>query len=241
MTAVLFVLGLLVGSFLNVLIYRLPREQGFVSGRSHCPHCNAIIAWYDNLPLVSFLFLRGRCRHCDKAISLQYPIVELVSGMVFVALWHQPFFLIALELLLVIAVVDFEHFLILDSLLVVLGVLGIGYHALHHTISLSYFLTALILAGIFFALWYGSQGKWMGFGDVKLVGVLGLVFGFPGAIIAVYLAILAGGFFGGILLLLGKAHLKTHLPFGTFLSLGAAVFVFTAQPLYELFSRLFFY
>jgi leader peptidase (prepilin peptidase)/N-methyltransferase len=128
----IFGIGAIVGSFLNVLIYRLPKNRNFVTGRSSCPHCDALIAWYDNIPILSFVFLRGRCRHCRGAISLRYPLVELVSA---------GFFLLAFQLyglsaqtavvsvffclLFVITVIDFQHYIIPDAITIPGMILGL--------------------------------------------------------------------------------------------------------------------
>ena len=140
----LFILGLLVGSFLNVLMYRLPRGEQFVAGHSRCPHCGHELAWYDLLPVISYLMLRARCRYCHARISVQYPIIELVSGLFFV-LGHSVVAIIFLEVFLVIAVIDYQHLIIPDSLLVVLGIVGIV-----DGVSRTDVYSALVAGGFFF-------------------------------------------------------------------------------------------
>ncbi|MEK7583467.1 MAG: prepilin peptidase [Patescibacteria group bacterium] len=228
----MFILGLLVGSFLNVLIYRLPRELPFVKGRSHCPHCDRVLAWYDLVPVVSYVMLRGRCRQCHHHISLQYPLVELLSGVLFVfapsLLW-----LVALEVFLVLAVIDLQHLLIPDALLVVLIAVALAMRVAWQPWNL---LSALAVGGLLFLLWFLSKGTWIGFGDVKLVAVLGLLFGFPGTAIVIYGGVMIGGLVSVVLLALRKANRKTAVPLGTFLALAAIVYI-----LYEPAQRLFPY
>lgn len=216
--------GFVIGSFLNVLICRVPAGQGVVFGRSHCPHCHATLALYDLIPLASFAILRGHCRSCRKAISFQYPLVELASGILFIFLWTQPLFLIAAELLLAIAIIDYRHFIIPDSLLIVLAIAALWEH---HVFS------ALGAFAFFATLWLVSRGRWIGFGDAKLAGVLGLLFGFPAVGLIVYIAVLLGGLFGVTMIVLKKATMKTALPFGTLLSLCAGIYIFFNEPLIQ--------
>lgn len=223
MSGFLFILGLIVGSFLNVLIYRIPRGEGFVAGRSRCPHCHHDLVWRDLVPLVSYLILRGKCRYCRKPISAQYPLIELISGIFFV-MAPSLFALALLEIFLVLAVIDYQHLIIPDSLLIVLAAIALVQSGLHHWAS------ALGCAAFFFLLWVISRGRWIGFGDVKLAGVLGLLFGFPGAVIVIYLAVIGGGLLSVILLVLKKATMKTALPLGTLMTLCAGFYLFFQAP-----------
>jgi leader peptidase (prepilin peptidase)/N-methyltransferase len=199
---VIFIFGALIGSFLNVLILRLPKSQT-LTGRSVCIHCRHSLAYYDLFPLISYLSLGGRCRYCQKSISPRYFIIELVSGLLFVFVAINSFMsgsfeialmaraLIVLSLLIVIFVIDYEHFLILDSILifgvvfVILANIVLDF-LLFGSITLSFtsFLVSGLLGGavafaMFYLLWFFSKGRWMGFGDVKLVFFLGLVVGWP--------------------------------------------------------------
>ncbi|MEK7616155.1 MAG: prepilin peptidase [Patescibacteria group bacterium] len=232
MLAVYFAFGLIVGSFLNVLIYRIPHGEGFFAGRSHCPYCGHRLVWYDLVPLVSFVLLRGHCRYCSERISLQYPLIELISGLLFVLLWQQPLMLAAIALLLVISVIDLQHFLIPDMLLVPIVLLALVNHR-----SWDAVIFAFAAALFFFLLWFFSRGRWIGFGDVKLAGVLGLLFGFPDALVVFYVAVIVGGLLGSILLVLKKATMKTQLPFGTLLAFGAVLVASLQAPIHEILSR----
>ena len=216
LTVTLFILGLLVGSFLNVLIYRLPRGIGFVKGRSACPHCEKQIAWYDLMPVISFVLLHGRCRNCHAPISFQYPLIEIISGIFFVFA-PSIIALILLEIFLVIAVIDYQHLIIPDSLVIIVGLVGL--FQLH-------LFTALASAGFFGILWLISNGRWIGFGDVKLAGALGLFFGFPATLLIIYIAIMVGGAVGLVLMATRRATMKTALPFGSLLCVSAGVYLF---------------
>jgi len=227
---ILFLLGLAIGSFLNVLIYRLPRELPFVKGRSRCPHCEHVLAWYDLVPLISYVVLLGRCRYCKQYISIQYALIELASGLLFVFAPSLPW-LVALEVFLVLAVIDLQHLLIPDGLLVFLIAVALVIRIAWHPANV---LSALGAGGFFLILWLVSRGTWIGFGDVKLGVVLGLMFGFPGAALVIYGGVILGGLVSIILLLLRKANRKTAVPLGTFLALAAMIYI-----LYEPAQRIF--
>lgn len=238
----IFLFGLIVGSFLNVVIYRLPRGGSIVFGRSGCTHCNAKLAWYDLIPIVSFVVLAGRCRSCGKAISPIYPLVELYSGLIFVlayflfaadgwASWVFSIFI--LETFFLLAVIDFHHLILPDSLLVTIAAgavifsatlrivgLGSGYWKLFSTDSL---IGAGLLFAVFFLIWLITRGRGLGFGDVKLAGIVGLLFGWWSGLIIVYVAVVIGALLGFLLLLTRKANLKTKLPLGTLICLAATL------------------
>ncbi len=220
----LLLLGLVVGSFLNVLIYRIPRGEGFVVGSSRCTTCRHDLAWYDLIPLVSYLLLRGRCRYCAAPFSIRYPIVELISGLFFVFA-PSVFILIELELFLVIAFIDAEHLIIPDGLLLALlaVVIASNYHAV---LSWHQWVAVVSYAGFFFSLWWVSRGRWIGFGDVKLAAVLGLLFGFPAGLLVIYVAVILGAIVGIFLMVTRRATMKTAVPFGTLLAISACCFLF---------------
>lgn len=248
MLFILIVFGLLVGSFLNVVIYRIPRGQGIVLGRSHCPRCHHELVWHDLIPVVSFVLGRGRCKYCHAPISWIYPAVETAVAFLVVASWYQWgatlgwlywFFTLAILLsLFASAVIDLRHLLLPDGILIFLGVIAsifaIAVRFMHvanpfSTFSLAAVAVAFVLAGAFFLLWYFSRGRWLGFGDVKLLALLGLVFGFPGAAIVTYGGVILGGIVGVAVLISGHGTGKTKLPLGTFLCASGILYVFFYQ------------
>ena len=216
----LFLTGLFVGSFLNVLIYRIPRGQQFVAGRSRCPHCRAVLAWYDLIPVASWLILHGRCRTCHQQISPVYPFVELLSGLFFVFAPSIPM-LVALEVFLVLVIVDYRHLIIPDGLLIVLLAAALATRAF----SWDTLWTVLGCGGFFLLLWLVSRGRWIGFGDVKFAAVIGVLFGFPGGVIALYAAVILGGVISVFLLALGRATMKTKLPLGSLFAVSAMWYI----------------
>jgi leader peptidase (prepilin peptidase)/N-methyltransferase len=209
----IFIIGLCVGSFVNVLIDRLPKGEDVFGGRSRCDYCKKNLRWFELIPILSFFTQSGRCLRCHKKLSFQYPIIELVVGIGFVFLFPSiPELLIFLSLL-VIFVADLKYEIIPDSM-VVFGLLG---SMLRGT---NYWIWGFGAAAFFLFLFLITRGRGMGFGDVKLVFLLGLMLGFPNIVIALYAAFLTGAAVGIILMLGGKKTLKSHVPFGPFLILG---------------------
>ncbi|MDO8669288.1 MAG: prepilin peptidase, partial [Candidatus Buchananbacteria bacterium] len=220
----LFLLGLIVGSFVNVVIYRIPRGQSVVGGRSQCPNCRKKLPWYDLIPIASFFIVRGRCRNCKKSISWIYPLVELYSGFIFLfsfslfvsgGLINWLFVVFVLEVLFILALIDLRHLILPDSLLLVLligvVVLGVIQRWLNlgsdwQVLNLDNLIGAVSLFGFLFLIWLLSKGKWLGFGDVKLAGIIGLIFGLWGGLIIFYGAIIIGTAVGLILLVSHRAN-----------------------------------
>jgi leader peptidase (prepilin peptidase)/N-methyltransferase len=237
------IFGLCVGSFLNVVIARLPAGRSVISPGSACPRCGSAIAWYDNLPVLSYVLLRARCRACQNPISWRYPAVELICGMLF-ALAYLHFgptsrlaaALVLLGALIAITGIDFDHQIIPDMLSIpgiAVGVLwsfapgGIGWRdsALGVLVGGGVFI-AIILAS---SLVLGQPG--MGVGDVKLGAMLGAFLGWKLALLSILLSVLVGGPLAATLLATGRKARKDPLPFGPFLALGGMVSLFWGETL----------
>lgn len=255
--AFLFIFGAAVGSFLNVIIYRSTIGESWVSGRSHCEKCKKQIAWYDNIPLLSYFLLGGKCRHCKKSLSLSHPVIEGITGALFVW-WYfagflffkltqqpfvvlQPLFWLAVGLiLLVILVVDLKEMIIPDTAVALLFVLVILYRVglvafnVMQAEDLLLSLISMIGAGIFFfLLWFLTQGKGMGFGDVKLALPLGLLLGWPQVLVWLFASFLIGAVVGVTLLLFHKVKMKQAVPFGPFLVIGTLVSLIWGDQLFS--------
>ena len=232
-------LGLCLGSFANVLIWRLPRNEQVVKGRSHCPKCDRQIAWYDNLPLLGWLMLRGRCRHCRAPISARYPLVETAGGLLAVGClwWAGPTLtagaaFVFLYLLGVIAIIDWQHMIIPHTLTVAGMVAGLVLAELAGP-GLGPAILGLVVGGG--AVWLLSEGyrllrgqPGMGGGDVMLMGMVGAFLGpwAAGGVLA------SGALLGTVYVLIrggGRLNGTAKLPFGTFLAAGAAL-VLTVGP-----------
>lgn len=233
-------LGFVVGSFLNVVICRLQTDESFVGGRSHCTRCNKQIRWYDNIPLLSFLVLRGKCRDCKDGISWQYPLVELGTGLIFVLIgwvffslentqtWLLTAFYLALfSLLIIIFVYDWLTLYIPMVTVWIAIALVIAYNlAMTIVGNVSWnALLSLILSGagaflFFYALVALSHETWMGMGDAYLAFLVGLVSGWPGVLWALTFSFGLGAIVGLALVAWGSKGMKSQIPFGPFLVLG---------------------
>lgn len=223
--------GLMVGSFLNVCAWRWPRDESVISPRSSCPGCGEMIVWYDNVPVVSWVLLRGRCRRCSEPISIQYPLVELTTGLIWAGTfyhhgvgWEAMRGSLLLTILLGIALTDAGEYIIPDEFSVGGAVLGFAASFLPGGISWEQSLMGAATG--FFLLWgVAILGKMafkkdaMGGGDIKMMALIGAFLGVPGVLLTLFLGALLGSvIFGPISYKTGKL-----VPFGIFLSLGAAV------------------
>ena len=254
LTALLvFAFGASIGSFLNVVIWRLPRKEQISKGRSHCPQCHKDLQALDLIPIASFLWRRGRCAHCNKKISLRYPIIELIVGALFTAVfcflnptdpvsWFllaQAFFIIAV--LVVVFVIDLEHYLILDkviwpaTIIILLSNLVLDFW-LGNGIYFSETLQSVFgsIAGFlpFYLLWKISGGRWIGLGDAKFGSFLGAAFGLPLIFVNFFLAFFLGTIVAIPLLILGKKQLGSKLPLGTFLAVAGLITLIYGQQIW---------
>lgn len=240
-----FVFGLVVGSFLNVCICRLPREESVVSPPSHCPHCSYLIKWYDNIPLFSYLLLRGKCRGCGVHISLQYPLVELLNGILALLLFLRfgltPAFLVFFlfcSALVVITFIDIEHQIIPDE--ISLGGIVIGFvlsFVLKEPGWLDSLIGILLGGGSLLLVAYGYQfltGKeGMGGGDIKLLAMMGAFLGWKSVPFILFASSMVGSIIGISIMLLQKKDSKLAIPFGPYLAFGAVLYIFYGQPLIQ--------
>ena len=250
-TALSFLFGLALGSFLHVLVSRYDPERFLLTpatlgGRSYCPHCKRTLAWYELVPLLSFLVQRGRCRACGAKISWSYFGVELACGLLVALvpmglplvpaiLWTAVFLI-----LLLITLIDMRLQIIPDELSAALAILGIGL-VLAGGAPFDWpghFGAGLGAALFFAALIAITRGKGMGWGDVKLAFVLGLVFGWPDTLLLVMLAFVIGAAVGVALIIARSKNLKSALPFGPFLALAALIVFFFGQSIIGGYLRL---
>lgn len=234
----IFFLGLSLGSFLNVLVWRdgnnrklknkkLKSIRDKLLGRSVCDHCQRKLCWWENIPVFSFLLLRGRCRTCLSPVPLQYPLVELSMGMFFllISLKSSNFLsllvsLIIFFLLAAVFLYDLHYRIIPDWTIVSLAVFALAFLVLEKNSTLHYFWTGLLSFGFLLFLHLVTRGKGMGLGDVKFAFAMGLFLGWPKILVAFYVAFLTGALVGFIMILLKKAKIKSVIAFGPFLVLG---------------------
>jgi leader peptidase (prepilin peptidase)/N-methyltransferase len=239
-TAFAGISGALIGSFLNVVVYRLPIGQSLVKPRSHCPSCDTPVSPRDNVPLLSWLFLKGRCRHCGETISARYPAVELLTALCFVAVvlargFHAE--LIALipftAVLIAVAFIDLEHKIVPNRIVAPAAIYGLITAAAFRTDILPELLIAGAGAFTFFLVAALIHPGGMGMGDVKLAGVMGLYLG-KLVIPALFIAFLVGAVVGvGLALKHGMRARKVGVPFGPFMALGSFVAMLCGQQLID--------
>jgi len=236
-------LGLAFGSFLNVVIYRLPLGQSLWRGRSRCPTCERRIAAYDNIPLLSFMLLRARCRHCRAPISGRYPLVELLGVLCLaLAAWASPSLLSAivravfLLAMVVVFFVDLDHRIIPDEISlggIVVGIAAaplVGVGRIDALIGAAVGVLSFLLIAVGYQKLRGISG--MGGGDIKLAGTLGAFLGWKGFLLTVVLGSLAGSVLGILLLARRRATGQTALPFGCFLAPAGAIVVLLGEHIW---------
>lgn len=250
----LFILGISIGSFLNVLVDRLPKNESIIKSRSHCDHCRRKLAWYDLIPVFSFIMLSGKCRHCRSPISFYSPTIELTTGILFVMLFlliqdisimYQVlsiryiaqifFYLFLVSSLIVIFFTDLKYGIIPNKIVYSAIIVSSIYLILNtNYLILSNFFSAFFVFLFFILIFFATHGKGMGFGDVKLVFLLGLILGFPKIALAIYLAFLIGAIVSIILILFKKKKFfGSTIPFGPFLVLATIIALFWGSIIIE--------
>lgn len=257
---IIFVFGTLIGSFLNVLIYRLPIGLDFVKINSMCTSCKHRLMWYDLFPLFSWLFLGGKCRYCKAKISPRYPIVEALNGILYVLIYFficggKAFegltlsllgYMIVASCLIVTAFIDFEHQIIPDSMWISIFVGGIFIvidAVINSEFSKEYIISKLIglftISGLFLIVGLLSGGRAMGGGDVKLMAAAGFVLGWKAVIVSLFF-----GAFSGVLFAIGrkiilKKEMRGVIPFGPFLAIGIMLAAFVGEKIFNMYLDMF--
>jgi leader peptidase (prepilin peptidase)/N-methyltransferase len=256
------VLGLCLGSFLNVCIARMPEDRSVVSPPSHCPHCGGAIAWYDNIPILSWLLLRARCRACGHPIAATYPLIEASTGLLVLLCWRQAIpgveqldaahiALFAYQatficMLVGLTFIDLDHYIIPDEFSIyavpvgILGALGVGLLEPGLAPSWSQSLVGALVGGGFLLAvagiyWLIRREEGIGLGDVKLLAMIGAFLGaFPALFLVMLLASIIGSIVGIAHIVLQGRGLRTAIPFGPFLALGALITLFFGDRLMRL-------
>ena len=235
----IFVFGLCIGSFMNVCIYRIPISKSIVTPRSMCPGCNSLISAYDNIPVVSYILLRGKCRNCGIPISLRYPLVETISGLTALAVFMRfgisaegVIYFLFVSALVVITYIDIDHRIIPD--IISLPGIPIGFllaslvlPSMNYKTSLAGILTgggSLLAVAWIYNLITKKEG--MGGGDIKLLAMIGAFTGWKGVLFTIFVASAVGTLAGIAVMLKTQKGMKLAVPFGPFLSIGAILYIF---------------
>jgi leader peptidase (prepilin peptidase)/N-methyltransferase len=242
MIFLIFVLGLIIGSFLNVVIYRLPREESIIYPASHCTNCGHQLSPLELIPVISYLFLRGKCSSCGTKISIRYPLVELLTGIIFILnyIYFSNLIILATgiifsSVLIVLALIDFDHQILPDRLTLTGIIVGLVFSFFRSDITFVYSMSGILAAGgLLFLIAFLSKGG-MGGGDIKMMAMVG---SFTGPLISV-----SAIFLGALIALLahlpgivsGSTGMKTKLPFGPFLALASLLLWFYSEKLFDLY------
>lgn len=235
----IFILGLLIGSFLNVCIYRIPREEEIVYTPSHCMSCSKRINWYDLLPVLSYILLRGKCRNCKQKLSFQYPAVEFCNGLAYVGIFliygvsKETLIVCALfSILLVIAFIDYSHYIIPNGLVIALFVLALIHLVFDLNQWLAYVIGFFAASACLLIIAIISRGK-MGGGDIKLMAVAGLLIGWKYILLALMLGSILGSIIGITLMAFKIIRRNQMIPFGPFLSAGILIAAIYGQQIID--------
>jgi len=261
---IFFIFGLIVGSFINVVVYRLNLAESFTTGRSKCPHCKELIKWYDNIPLLSFILLKFRCRNCKEKISYQYPLIEFWTGVIFaligakyfsaydVSTWTATIYYLGVaSALMAIFVYDFLYMEIPGLVLWPAIGWAVAFNLLldwnnmnsansiFDSLTYSGILAAFAAFAFFFLMVAGSKEKWMGMGDAYLVIFLGLVLGWPKILLALILSFSIGALVGIVLIMLKKKKMQSQIPFAPFLVIGTFLAIFLYENIVNWYFGMF--
>ena len=234
----LFVFGTIIGSFSNVCIYRIPLKQSVITPSSFCPSCMSPIKFYHNIPILSYIYLKGSCPSCHTRIPFRYPLVELLTGLIYIALYMKfglslGFFVFILlcTALVIIAFIDLENRIIPDK--ITLPGIVVGLLLSFFTISFVNSLLGLFVGGgIFFLIAFIKRGG-MGGGDIKLMAMIGSFLGWQGSLMTILIGSIAGSIIGIILLLKKRKGIKDIIPFGPFLAFGGISYILLGEEFFK--------
>jgi len=242
--SIIFIFGMCIGSFLNVCIYRLPTSKSIADPpRSICPSCNSPIRFYDNIPVLSYIWLKGRCRNCDAPISFRYPMVELMNGIVAMGLLFKfglslesLVYFVFISSLLVITFIDLDHQIIPDIITLPGIPMGLVASFALPTISFKASALGLLIGGgsLWFVAWLYNliaRRDGMGGGDIKLLAMIGTIIGWKGVIFTIFASSVMGSCIGITMMLIKGKNMKYAIPFGPFLSIGAIAYVFVGSQI----------
>jgi leader peptidase (prepilin peptidase)/N-methyltransferase len=244
-----FFLGLIFGSFFNVCILRIPNHKSIVMPPSHCPNCNYELKWYDNIPILSYIILRGKCRNCKSAISPRYAIIEFLTGVLFAFTFYRfgfnvytIFALIFISFMIIMSFIDLDHFILPDRFTLTLIPLGILSSFFKSDFNWIDSITGLLVGGgfilIFSATYYLVRKRsGMGGGDMKLMAGVGAYLGFKLALLTLMIGTIAGTMVAIPYLLIKKKKMDSMLPFGPFLALAAVICLFWGEEIFNWWLR----
>jgi leader peptidase (prepilin peptidase) / N-methyltransferase len=231
MTIIFFIYGLFIGSFLNVCIFRMPAGISIIKPPSSCGNCGHILNYIDMLPVINYIINKGKCRYCKSNYSIQYPLIEMLNGILYALVvlkygfnWNSVIYSILISLLIVISIIDLKHKIIPDRLNITVAILGIIFILLDKTLLFDRLIGLGI--GLLLFLTIAVLTNAMGGGDIKLMAVLGLVFGIRGILFITLFSFVIGAIISVALLIMKIKSRKDEIPFGPFISLSALIYIF---------------
>lgn len=251
-----FVFGTLIGSFISVLIHRIKyKKKGILLGRSMCPNCKKPLKWFNLIPIFSWIFQQGKCSKCKNKISIHYPLLEIITGLVFVTtlltwdftsqkelLPHFIFYLAEFIFLIAIFFFDLLYKEIPDSFsLPAIAIAIVGGLLLKTVEPVSMLLGVLVVGGFFLIQFVLSKGMWVGGGDIRLGALMGTLLGLKMGAVALVISYVVGGFFAAYLMIAKKVNRKTQIPFGPFLITGLLTTLFYGKQILSIYQSFFFY
>jgi leader peptidase (prepilin peptidase)/N-methyltransferase len=254
---IVFLYGIVIGSFLNVCIFRIPDESSVVTGRSHCMNCNTQLKWYELIPVFSYIFLLGRCRTCKSRISIQYPIIEALNGLFYVLVfylfgWKAPHIILlnviycfVISALIVLSVIDFRTNTIPFGINIFIMIMGLAaaltkyiWFGRNTDIMLDHAIGFFIISGFLLLLFYASKGRGIGGGDIKLMAGAGLLLGWELVILAFFIGCVLAAIIHPIRMRIN--HLNRVLAFGPYLSIGIVVAMLYGRQIIDWYLQTFF-
>jgi len=258
MAILVFIFGLMIGSFLNCFILRLHNGKSML-GRSVCPKCKKQINWYDNIPILSFVILRGKCRFCKKKISWQYPVVELITGLLFTmaflinfqfSIFNFQFLLIdflrlfkswfLISVMIIIFIYDLRWYLILDKIIIPSSIIIFILNLFLGFSWINLLISAIIGSSFFLIQFLISKGRWIGGGDIRMGALMGFALGWPYVILAIFLAYFIGSIVGIGLIVFKNKSWGSQVPLGVFLSVSTVIVMFFGDLILKSYYNLLF-
>jgi len=248
----LFLAGIIFGSFLNVVIYRLPKGLSLIKPSSQCTHCGMSLKWHENIPLISYLFLKGKCSNCSKKISFVYPLVEIIAGLLFIvtALYTKNtiqfvFYIVLAMLFVALIFIDFKHYLLPDNLLIpafLISLIYFGYT--EKTEVMLRIMFGLMTGAALFLLRYITSKLYaketFGMGDVKLGALIGFLIGSLNAYIAIFFGFIIAAVIFSFLIVLKKVNRNSYMPFGPYMVFGMLVFLLCGENIIHWYLHFFY-
>ena len=241
-----FIIGCCIASFVNVIVYRLPKEESFVKGRSYCPTCNHTLAWYDLLPVLSYIIVRGKCRYCRAKIPVKDTLLEVFGGMMamfcyhhYGVSWDMILVFVIIMIFVAISFIDLETMTIPDGLLIAFFIITMFMCFLHPEVAILDRIIGFFSISVFMIIVNRIVADSFGGGDIKFIAVAGLLLGYKATLLAAFISIILAGMYASYLLITKKAKTGAHIAFGPYLAIGILLSLFYHEAILSFYLSLF--